>query len=324
MAADPARPFCLTPTNWFITSVQTSSDDQVAYTKDGGTTWTMITDAEVTKAIWFARDAGGRVWALNYDANIGQSIYYSDDEGDTWTQSQAPTGVATHIPIAIFAHPTDQNRICVVTVNFASTAQNYITTDRGVTWTSITGGTRPKEGQSGVQYLYGFTWLQNGRMVAVGVLTTGVPFKWRVMYSDDDAATWTESATALVNYASNGIYLVGHNHWIASSKLVIAKQDKSAAPFVTTFLVSEDGGATWSEITPVQSLTAFISRPTDTIKDAVYDPTTDTMYVSLDATSTFEIVKFSPVTAAGVWTNITYNLGGFAPYLGGLDLIPMQ
>jgi hypothetical protein len=310
---DP-RIYCLTTTNWFVTN----GSGTPAYSKDGGASWAALS-ASVAKAIAFCKDAGGRVWALVSDsANISISVWYSDNSGDTWTVNIADTGFNTRLSVGaeLAAHPTDQNKIVFIAENNAGTWRTYHTENRGTSWTQTTGGTRPVEGQTGVQWYYSMIMLPTGRLIASGPIGgTGAPVHWRIMTSDDNGVTWATKYTD--DNTSNALY--SHADAIGNSgKIVMWHWDSATTTFSP--IISTDGGQTFTLTPLTNTLAAFVGAANQ--PDAVaYDAANDAAYV-MGAGTNFKVVKFTPVTAAGTWLNYNNTFPATTYGSGGLAAIP--
>ena len=127
---------------------------------DSGDTWTALVDTTVGVAGCMTFSCG--TFPANLDA-IGLSgsdakviyaaaaghIYVTEDKGKTWTQRDLPASVAGKTVNFIEVFPKDDKRaLAVVSVFTNGNGNIFHTTDRGKTWTNITGTGLPTLGTS--------------------------------------------------------------------------------------------------------------------------------------------------------------------------------
>jgi len=139
------------------------ADGGVWRTRDGGTTWTPLTDALPTStigALALAPSDERIVWAGTGEANFanhsryGLGLYRSTDGGDTWSVKGAAVFAGRCIS-RIVVHPTDPARLWVAVTTaggFPALAAARLhpqragplgvfrSTDAGETWTQLSGG----------------------------------------------------------------------------------------------------------------------------------------------------------------------------------------
>lgn len=274
---------------------------------DAGATWSdSLVDAQ-----HMAIDAAGRLWAYTREAANTYKIYYSDDWGVNWTLSYTPPAGVKH-SFFLACHPTNRNVIALWATDASSHPVFVTTADRGTSWTVTTpSGTRPDTFLDSVQYQYGFRVLQSGRYVVSGFFTTGP--KGGVMTSDDSGVTWTARQTD----AANSYLRYGLGGSVSGAKLAtVVNAANSAYPWV-----SIDSGTTWAVLALSQSLQAFTGDATITVRAMVYDQTRDAMYVSTNNAG-FTVVKLTPVSDSGVWSNLKFNIPTSAPVNSGMAVIP--
>src|SRR5438552_12549910 len=126
-------------------------------TTNGGTSWSMLTDAQPTLymgAIAIAPSNANVLYAGTGEANNGVTTYFgrgilaSTDGGASWTLRTGPGGVFNSRRLTVSKidiHPTDPNTAYAAVADYGanglccSDTGIYKTTDGGVNWTNVTG-----------------------------------------------------------------------------------------------------------------------------------------------------------------------------------------
>lgn len=193
---------------------------EVAYSDDGGATWTLASVGAVNgqytpdSGALFALDQNN-IWFVTQDGYI----YYSDDGGVTWTAQESAT-IHSGAYNAIYF----KNALYGMAVGAADVVA--YTSDGGNTWSAVT-ATGSGAALTTVSNSTGFWWAGTGG----GAL----------YYSDDNGVTWTErsfngggsGAVAMVKFANEFFGVLAHN----------------TAASVGRLLVTVDGGYSWRELT---------------------------------------------------------------------------
>ena len=322
---DNTRPriYCLTTDNWIVVDSaghpeEAAIPSKATRTIDGGATWVdaAIGDEDTSGTdplrgfSHVCRAADGRIWAVRYAGNdtgdpIRCHIYYSDNAGSTWTLSStlAPAG-NRRFPYRLIAHPTDGNTIALITANKDSTNKliTHITVNRGSSWTTNQVSSTPTSSEAHALVAKGAVMLSNGRIVWVDTAATFGTNDTFCYTSDDRGATYTLRQT--IDNTDHFCILAG----AAPSKIVLFQ---AAAVTITTTMrvwVSTDQGQTYVSVDdtyPVDDAGSDWS--------AKYDAVTDTLVVMRPEVSGAQrVMAFSPVSSAGVWTDLTFNLPAVA------------
>src|SRR5437899_4419800 len=129
-------------------------------TTNGGTSWSMLTDAQPTLymgAIAIAPSNANVLYAGTGEANNGVTTYFgrgilaSTDGGASWTLRTGPGGVFNSRRLTVSKidiHPTDPNTAYAAVADFGNNGVCcidtgiYKTTDGGANWTNVTGAFR--------------------------------------------------------------------------------------------------------------------------------------------------------------------------------------
>jgi hypothetical protein len=88
-------------------------------------------------------------------------------------------------------------------------------------------------------------------------------------------------------------------------------------------LISNDSATSFA-LAACDPHTTFTGDATSHSDSAVYDAGSDTLYVAMSGTSsTYSVLKLTPVSDAGEWSNVTFNIatGSFAD--GNLSTVPL-
>lgn len=310
-----------------------------AYTKDGGLSWLQVPDAypglaaDKGQVVDYTMDAGGRVWALIHhdepSPNYYQaSLYYSDNQGDSWNNSGFPKTPATLVsnkacwPHRVICHPTDKNKI-IIWANYANmrgfdtfsignnNGQFFYSADRGLTWSTPPGETGTNElqgGQAGAGWAYHLIWAKNGRIWILGFLD-GIAVDSEMYYTDDLGVTYVEPNVLASNgigtpllglFVSDGGGKVAHWWDSVSSGLTLDLYISNAAGANGSFSVSSAPRIESYE--PSASAAYITSIVPDPIADAAYFITSENL-----SSPTRKIVKFSPISDEGQWSDLTEN-----------------
>jgi len=352
---DRPLPICLTSLLWFVANVggfprpndAGDCNREMARTQDGGAIWDSIsvgdetctthraaTGDEINYFSRICRDAGGRLWAARQrgttDAHpIRAEIYYSDDDGDTWIYSAILTEAGINLyPITILAHPLNQNIVALIAYGQSDKrVEVRYTDDRGASWATnkptVASGNNFAHTANGNASRH--MLLPNGRLVIMNRYATSSYFK--IYTSDDYGGSWqlryTESGTA----DEDNVCLFRQGQWLNNGQHLVGIRVPVQLGTTTDFAIMEstDAGTTWSART--------VTNPTaaeDNDWDAVYDPTSDIVYVQYGAdgiTGATRVQRLRDATNAGdTWEDITGDLT-VAPvtnlmHWDGIALIP--
>ncbi len=224
-------------TGWILSG--TNGSGQIAYTTDGGATWSIqVTESSSRlRSMSFASNghgvcAGGKGGAF--------AFYYTKD-GTSWTKAPLPTNIpAGYTKTDINAVAMASNDIACATgwgSNAAGLQPTFTirTADGGVNW--------KYEAQAEANRLYvtmyGITFKDNLNGIAVG----GNSYKGGIAYKTTDGGlTWSESFLP-VGFRGTAISWVGNKICIVGSGGGI--------------VVSDDSGSTWKVTTPIINVTLF-------------------------------------------------------------------
>jgi len=250
-----------------------------------------------------AVDAGGRIWCIVHDTSSGYTvtdIYYSDDDGDNWTQACTYGNGTTQIYQAwrILPHPTNQNIIAIVGTGVVGLATGFIlyTLDRGVTW-GINYKSGIQKAQVTVDQCYDALMLPNGRIMWLGL--TGANSR-ACQYSDNWGQAWTTAWSVSSSYViPHGLYRSASGSTVA---FIIGTQ--TGVPYTVRLYLSSDGGATFTEQSLAIELETFVGVNAITLGGRyAYSPAPEAIYVTTDQTK--DVCKLTPISAAGIWSNLT-------------------
>lgn len=207
-------------TRWLVArGTSAATPASVAYSDDGGATWTSVnvgtTNTQITNdsAALFALDQFN-IWLVTDDG----FIYYSEDGGASWTAQESGVITSNALNAVYFKDPLN---------GMVGGAGDVLarTSDGGLTWAAVgaTGGGNDITtiGNSG-----SFWWVADDG--------------GQLWYSDDDGATWNERTfngsgagnVAAVKFATEFFGVMAHN---------------TAAPLGRVF-VTVNGGFTWQKI----------------------------------------------------------------------------
>ncbi len=318
--SDPV-PICITPSLWFVINGDNGEEADGwgagARTKDGGISWGVtplpadggLDDGGI---VHIAADAGGRLWMCGQDTTdlsfTKSLIYYSDDEGDTWTQVFANgTGSSPQIRRIwrVITHPTDQNIIAALSFKRDSVASGYThySTDRGASW-NTNSDVKTKLGQQGVMHTYSAVMLDTPsgtpRIIAQGPFNTSGSVPWWTLRSDDFGASWPTIGTTKAGVADRNMGL-----YVRGTTVAFIQKDPDPAPDVHHLFLSKNSGQSVSEKSLPVELEALVDDGL-TVKAFAFSPETDSLYYKV-AENTRKIWRLSPVSGAGVWTDLTLN-----------------
>lgn len=208
-------------TRWLVArGTSAAAPAEVAYSDDGGTTWTSVnvgsTNTQITNdsAALFALDQFN-IWFATDDG----FIYKSEDGGLSWTAQEEGVITSSEINAVYFKDPLNGMAGGVGDVLMR-------TTDGGLTWAAVTatggGDDITSIGNSG-----GFWWAGDSG--------------GQLWYSDDDGTTWSARTfngsgtgnVAAVKFATEFFGVMAHNN---------------ATPVGSVF-VTINGGFTWQKLT---------------------------------------------------------------------------
>lgn len=320
------RIYPLTDQLWFAIN-GTGSAQQASgpgrRTEDGGATWGNTPDPNAPSAgiVAFARDAGDRIWCAVFDSSTtGARIYYSDDDGDNWSLSRIVDNGLLNAVWKILPHPTNQNTIAVISYGTVPSRGSIdYTLNRGSTWVANT-STAPYRGSTTL--LYDAILLSNNRIVAIGPLNPGGGSSpSRVIYSDDWGATWTEVfSVAGANVRFSNLFTAPDGTRLG----FVYVEDRAASPGSWHLMLSTDGGASFSTTALAAELETLWT--TDFALDgfaSTMAPERDALYCILRKINTSRAFRLTPISAAGVWTDVTNNLSQALDYnIKGMAVIP--
>lgn len=208
-------------TRWLVArGTSAAAPAEVAYSDDGGTTWTSVnvgsTNTQIANdsAALFALDQFN-IWYVTDDG----FIYYSEDGGLTWAAQESGVITSSALNAVYFKNSLEG----MVGGDGDVLAR---TTDGGLTWAVVTA----TGGGNDITSIGG-----------VGELWWAADSGGQLWYSSDDGTTWDERKfsgsgagdIAAVKFATEFFGVVAHN---------------SATP-VGSVLVTTNGGFTWKKIT---------------------------------------------------------------------------
>jgi IPT/TIG domain/Sortilin, neurotensin receptor 3, len=235
-------------------------------TTNGGTSWTPLTDAQKTLsmgAIAVARSNPNVIYAgtgeanNSLDSNYGRGILISSDGGTTWHLSTAGGAFDRLTTAQIAVDPTNPQIAYVAMADFGynglccTNTGIWKTTDQGVTWTNTTISITQGAPYSDVQI--------DPTSPNTVYMAIGNPFfgsidqaKNGVYKSNDGGTTWTLLLNA-PNGASTGRFAIG----ISGSNPQVVYVSTSDPSFysVASVVRSQDGGSTFTSITPANNYT---------------------------------------------------------------------
>jgi len=328
--SDP-RPICISKLLWFIINGD-SGDNAWGFgtgrrTKDGGATWAATPDPGVGGGgiMDIGRDAGGRLWCIVHDTLATftrTAVYYSDDEGDTWNGPSFTYGSGAS-PEAVtgwrvIPHPTNQNRIAIAGFSngIPSAGVNRgwiaITTNRGGSW--ITNAHADiQSGQAGGQEYFDAVMLGNNRIVMQGHFDAQSPIKWSTLRTDDNGITWTSVAA----HVGSGHRVLGL--YVSGAILAYIFKDSTPTPDTYNLYLSQDSAQTFSDTplgTELETLIADGAIPAA----FTFSAARDRLYLAISSQD--KIFRLAPVSAQGVWTDLTLNYPHTSTVDDNLAVIP--
>lgn len=215
-------PISATETRWLVARAAfTTEPMEVAYSDDGGATWTAVTVGATnnqganTGSALFAIDRY-HIWLV---LDLGY-IYFSDDGGVTWTAQEEGTVTPNDLN-AVWA--ADELNVMAV----GATDTVLFSSDGGSTW-SAAAATGGGNALNCVAWSFGFWWIGDASA--------------NLYYSNDNGAAWT-GRTQFPNYGVGTI-----NDIMFSNELCGFVAWESGAN-VGTLYRTRDGGYTWEAIT---------------------------------------------------------------------------
>lgn len=293
----------LTDQLWFTINDNQSNPNAFGYgpgsrSKDGGDTWAATPQMGSGGGLRdIARAVDGRLWCIVHDTDATYTrtaIYYSDDDGDTWVLSTTHgTGATPEVSYGwrIACHPTDKDIIAIVGFAFdvSASQDGYIlfTTDQGAGWT-VNFDVSLGENFFGFQYYHDMVILSTGRLIIVGLMNTDGLVHKNIIYTDDFGVTLTNVYDELNDVFPLGIFVSADELTIA-----VAFGDSALGAVEVEIWLSTDSGSTFARQTLATELTladmvAMASSP-------------DIIYIG---TGSGDVYQLTPVSAAGVWTQI--------------------
>ena len=217
---------------------------EVAYTDDGGATWTLV-ELGSTNALFVTRAQA--MFALDpyniWVVTSGGHIFYSEDGGAAWTEQEDGALTAQNLNAIQFISEK---------VGYAAGAANAIlkTEDGGASWTALTGPST---------------------QAAAAILSIGVVTKSRVFLGYDDGELWyTEdggTTWAQRSFSGDGVGSITSIRFV--NEMCGFMTHDNASP-VGRVLRTRDGGYTWeaealptnagiNDIWPVDENLAFVA-----------------------------------------------------------------
>jgi hypothetical protein len=301
------RLFCPTSSLWFTVN-HDGTDDAWGWgvgsrSKTAGATWAATPDPGVGSGgiMHVAIDAAGRVWSIVHTTHAIYTVtevYYSDDDGDNWTLSYTYGNGSSQAKRTwkIIPHPTNQQIIAIVGYDGVSQGFILYTLDRGASW-GANSSTEINKNQALVDHYYDALLLPNGRILVSGPTGGSGAAKWRVKYSDNWGQTW---ATAFS--VDNGSGSMGTLYRNAAGTTIGFLYDDVGLGAAWRLYLSTDSGATFPVQTLAVELETFVGDNTLTLNGRMAS-SFDTIYLATD--HTVDICRLKPISADGVWTNLT-------------------
>lgn len=250
------------------------------YTSNSGSTWTYystyyifkatLLSAQSTRLVGFSSGNNTGVWTSDtnpgaltsrtvYDgysqwnrvvtSNDGQTIASageygeistSSDGGATWTYSTTPGRAYDWTCLSVSG---DGN---VIYAGFSGSAL-YRSLDKGVTWSSLSGGALT----AGTKTILGCATNNDGSKIAVSIYTTGL------LYSSNTGVTFSLKLAETINSVTYGFGAVTMSN--DGSKIAVAARYGTTKPiFLTT-----DSGGTWAASTVITSTWSDLKSTSD-------------------------------------------------------------
>lgn len=337
------EPFCLTPTVWYCVMgyAQVGTHDDYgnnsgpygtgSITRDAGKTWQAAPDLEPGfsttlkgTVIQYVRDVRGWFWALAavYPGAAERAqvrVYRSKDQGLTWEEfagarTGPASGLMSAVPLRMAVHPTDPD-----TVSFWGNAANFsgfstplvgsraftvTTRDGGESWAVANSGS--DSGQS-ARYIYYMEMDDRGTIYLMG--TVGHSTRSRLMSSPDFGLNWTihYENDALDSYMYN-LFLQPNDGRVAFFQDI----DTSLTVIENRFKLSTTRGVSIALVTLQQELETWLQQPVSgqELFRSCMTVNGNAMYFEVNIGNPSypkKVIKFSPITPAGVWTDLTEN-----------------
>jgi hypothetical protein len=247
-------------------------------------------------------------------------IYWSDDEGDTWNLSRTISVGLVDALWKIIPHPSNRDIIAVISYSTVpSRGSITYTFDRGSTWAVNTDADIYR---GATNLLYDAVLLSNNRIVVIGPLSAGGGASPSVVrYSDDWGANWSVAfSVAGANVRFSNLFVNPGGNRLGFAYV----EDRTASPGDWHLALSTNGGTSFA----VTALAAELETLWTTDFDSVgflstMSPERDALYCILRRGGVAKAFRLTPISAAGVWTDITSDLSQALTYaLKGMAVIP--
>lgn len=216
----------------------------VLYSTDHGATFHAAT-SPTTKALEaVAADGAGRIVIAGNDTRA----YYSDDGGKTWTPGQVIDAAADQgMLINALASDGGERFLAAGTAYGSTVVQNhvYLSTDGGVSWSSVYTGPALSVGGSLSEALEGLAADGAGHYVAVGMSSQA----YYAAGNPPSSASWTASSGF-----PSGLLLGGAAWDAAHQKFIVAGFGATSTQQITGGVyVSGDNGQSFAQVCTAQS-----------------------------------------------------------------------
>lgn len=292
-------------------------------TENGGGTWGATPDPRPAGdgIVQFARDVGGRVWCVVFHSALDNAyVYWSDDDGDTWNLSRTIQDGLLDAVWKIMPHPTNQNILAVISYNTVPNqgSINY-TLNRGTTW-AANSDTDIRRGSTDL--LYDAMLLSNNRIVVIGPLNAaGASSPSVARYSDDWGANWSVAfSVAGANVRFSSLFVSPGGTRLG----FVYVEDRAASPGDWHLALSTNGGSSFTVTALAVELETLWT--TDVDSDgflSTMSPERDALYCILRKGPNSQAFRLTPISAAGVWADITTDLDQALDYnIKGMAVIP--
>jgi len=174
-----------------VASTGATQLDRLAFSSDG-LAWTLPTTVPATLALKAVAYGEGTWVTMSNSTATNPNGFYSTDDGVTW----AAISVASAVAINSIAYGDG------VFVAVSGAGGNVRTSADGITWAAVA---------SGISNTWNGLAYGNGRFVAVASTGTGN----RVMYSDDDGATWSAAGVTYPEESAWRSVVYGNGRFVA-------------------------------------------------------------------------------------------------------------